>query len=177
MQTSGAIDVDAAVVDFTFGADDFAVALRAVGGEVEFPGAARVILVLDDFDDFGDDVAAALDFDVVADEEAEALDFVGVVEGGAADGGASDGNGSEDGDGRELAGAADLDADVFDLGDAGAGGEFVGDSPAWSAAGVAEAALDGGGVDLDDDAVDFVTEDRHDWSRLFRRRREPSRWK
>ena len=157
-EAGGAIDVDAAVVGLAFGAVDLAVADGAVFGEVEFFVAARVLGVFDDFDDFGDDVAAALDFDVVADEEAEALDLVGVVESGAGDGGAADGDGCEDGDRGELAGAADLGADVFDLGDAAARGELEGDGPARGAAGVAEAALHGGGVDLDDDAVDFVTE-------------------
>ncbi len=114
--------------------------------------------LLDDLDDLGDDVAAALDLDVVADEQAEALDFVGVVQGGAADGGAADEDRGEHGNRCQLAGASDLNFDVFDFGDAGAGGEFVGDGPAGSLAGVSEAALDVGGVDLDDDAVDFVTE-------------------
>jgi len=77
-----------------------------------------VLGVFHDLDDFRDDVATALDFDVIADEEAEALDLVGIVEGGAGDGGATDGDGGEDRDGRELARAADLGADVFDLGDA-----------------------------------------------------------
>ena len=141
-EAGGAGEVDAAVVGFAFGAVDLAVADRAVFGEVEFFVAARVLGVFDDLDDFGDDVAAALDFDVVADEEAEALDLVGVVEGGAGDGGAADGDRRERGDGGELAGAADLGADVFDLGDAAARGEFEGDGPARGAAGVAEAALD-----------------------------------
>ncbi len=153
-----AVGVDAAVVDFALGLDDLAAADGAVRGEFEFPVAAGVVLVFDDLDDFGDDVAAALDLDVVADEQAEALDFVGVVEGGAADGGSADEDGGEHGDGGELAGASDLNPDVFDLCDAGAGGEFVGDGPAGSLAGVSEAALDVGGIDLDDDAVDFVTE-------------------
>ena len=157
-EARGAVGVDAAVVDFAFGLDDFAAADGAVRGELEFPVAAGMILVFDDFDDFGDDVAAALDLDVVADEQAEALDFVGVVEGGAADGGSSDEDRGEHGDGGELAGASDLNLDVFDFGDAGAGGEFVGDGPAGGFAGVSEAALDLGGIDLDDDAVDFVTE-------------------
>jgi hypothetical protein len=80
------------------------------------------------------------------------------VEGCARDGGASNGDRGEDSDRSELAGAADLDLNVFDLGDAGAGGEFEGDGPAGSATRVAEAALDLGGIDFDDDAVDFVTE-------------------
>jgi hypothetical protein len=157
-EAGGTVDIDAAVVDFAFGADNFAVAVGAVGGEVELLVPARVLFVFDYLNDFGDDVTTALDFDVVADEEAEALDFVGVVEGGAGDGGASNGNRGEDGDRGELTGAADLDSDVFDLSDAGAGGELEGDSPAGGSTGIAEAALDLGRVDLDNDAIDFVTE-------------------
>ena len=113
---------------------------------------------VDDGGDFGDDVAAALDRDEVADADAEARDFVGVVQRGAGDGGAADEDRGERGDGRDLAGAADLEEDVFELGDAGARGKFVGDGPARGFAGEAEAALLRGGVDLDDDAVDFVAE-------------------
>ena len=46
----------------------------------------------------------------------------------------------------------------FELRDAGARGELVGDGPARGLAGEAEAALLGDGVDLDDDAVDLVAE-------------------
>ncbi len=111
-----------------------------------------------DAGDLGDDVAAALDGDVVADADAEAGDLVGVVEGGAADGGAADGDGDEVGDGGELAGAADLEEDALELGDGGAGGKFIGDGPPGGFAGEAETALEGDGVELDDDAVDLVGE-------------------
>ena len=64
--------------------------------------------------------------------------------------------GRERGDGCDLAGAADLEEDVFEFCDAGARGELVGDGPARRFAGEAEAALLRDGVDLDDDAVDLV---------------------
>ena len=103
--------------------------------------------VFDDGNDLGDDVATALDLDEVADADAEAGDLVGVVEGGARDGGAADRHRSERGDGRDLAGAADLEEDIFEAGDGGARGELVGDGPARGLAGEAEAALLGGGVE------------------------------
>ena len=130
----------------------------ALGGEDDLFGAARVLCVVDDGDDLGDDVAAALDLDEVADADAEARDLVGVVQRGAGDGGASDEHGSEDGDGSHLAGAADLEVHAFEARDGGARGELVGDGPARGAAGEAEAALLRGGVDFDHDAVDLVAE-------------------
>ena len=157
-QLGGAVDVDAAVVDFAFDADDFAVAFGAMCGKDEVLRSPGVFGVFDDFNDFGDDVAAALNFDPVEKLEAEALDEVGVVEGGAADGGAADEGGGEFGDGGELAGAAHLHGDFADLGDAGFGGELVGDGPAGGAAGVAEALLGGVPVDFEDHAVDFIAE-------------------
>ncbi len=117
-----------------------------------------MLRVFDDGDDLGDDVAAALDLDEVADADAEAGDLVGVVQGGAGDGGAADEDRHERGDGGDLAGAADLEVDAFEPGDAGARGELVGDGPARGLAGEAEAALLRGGVDLDDDAIDLVAE-------------------
>ncbi len=127
-----------------------------------------MIFVVNDFRDLGDDIAAALDGDEVANLDAEAFDLVGVVERGAGDGGAADEDGSECGDGCDLAGAADLEEDVFEFGDAGAGGEFVGDGPARGFAGEAEAALLRDGVDLEDDAVDLVRQGVAELSRLHR---------
>ena len=112
--------------------------------------------VFDNFDDFGNHVAAALDLDPVAELEAQALDEVGVVQRGAADGGAADEDRRQFGDRGQLAGAAHLHGDGVDLRDAGAGGEFVGDGPARGAAGVAEALLRGVRVHLEDHAVDLV---------------------
>jgi hypothetical protein len=88
-QARGAVGVHTTVVDLTFGLDDFAAADRAAFREVEFLFAARVVLVLDDFDDLGDDVTAALDFDVVTNKETKALYLVGVVQGGTTDGGSA----------------------------------------------------------------------------------------
>lgn len=154
----GAVGVDAAIVNFAFDADDLAIALWAVGGECEGLVAAGMTGIFDDLDDFGDDVAAAFDFDRVVDFEAEPFNEVGVVEGGAADGGAADEDGGEFGDGGEFTGAANLDCDVAYDGDAGLGGEFVGDGPSWSAAGVAEPLLRLVRIDFEDDAIDFVAQ-------------------
>ena len=117
-QLCGAVGVDAAVVDFALDADDFAVAFGAMSGEVEGPRSPGMVCVLNDFDYFGDHVAAALDLDPVADEQAEALDEVGVVERGAADGGAADEGWRQFGYGGQLAGATYLHGDTEDLGHA-----------------------------------------------------------
>ena len=66
--------------------------------------------------------------------------------------------GGEVGDGRYLAGAADLEEDSAKLRHGAGGGELVGDGPARGFAGEAEAALLGCGVYLDDDSVDRVGE-------------------
>ena len=99
----GARGVNAAPVDFAFGADEIGVADGAAFGEDDFFFTARVVLVRNDFRDFGDDVPAAFDRDEVADLYAEAFDLIGVVECGARDGCAADEDGSECGDGRDLA--------------------------------------------------------------------------
>ena len=80
------------------------------------------------------------------------------MECGAGDGGAADEDGLELGDGGDLARASSLEGDAEKLRDACAGGELVGDGPAGSFAGEADAALLCGGVGLDDDAVDLVAE-------------------
>ena len=86
-------------------------------------GAAGVLRVVDDLGNFGDDVAAALDSHKVADADAEPGNLVGVVQSGASNGDAADGHGRKCGDGCELAGAADLEEDVEQLGDGTARGE------------------------------------------------------
>src|SRR5580658_3626640 len=131
----GACGVDAAPVNFALGADEIGAADGAAFREDNFFLAARVIFVVDDLGDLGDDVSATFDGDEVADLYAEAFDLVGVVKCGACDGGATDEDGRECGDGRDLAGAADLEEDVFELCNAGARGELVGDGTARSFAG------------------------------------------
>ena len=156
-EAGGAVDVDAVGVDFAFGFFGERAAAGAVGGHCKFFFWARRMLgVDDDFGDVGDDVAGALDFDPASGADAEAGDFVGIEEADVGDGDASDDDGNEYGERSELAGAADGDLDFADLGDGGAGGEFVGDGPARVASGIAEAELGGLGVDFDDYAVDFV---------------------
>ena len=157
-QASGAVGVDASPVNLALGADERARAGGAFGGEDDRFGFARVLCIVDDGDDLGDDVAAALDLDEVADADGEARDLVGVVQRSAGDGGASDEHRSEDGDGCHLSGAADLEVHAFEARDGGARGELVGDGPARGAAGEAEAALLRGGVHFDHDAVDLVAE-------------------
>ena len=157
-KAGGAAYVDTAEIDFAFFADELSLATRAVGGEGDLFDAARMLLIFDDLDDLGDDVAAALDGDEVADADAETGDLIGVMQRSAGDRGAADEDGLELGDGCDLAGAPGLEGDAEELRDAGAGGELVRNGPARGFAGEAEAALLGGGVGLDDDAVDLVAE-------------------
>src|SRR5205823_6062053 len=101
----------AAHVDFAFLTDCLAAAFGAVVGE-EVRRArlvARKIL-----DHLRDHVAGALDADAVADAEAEARDLVAVVERDVGDDHAADADRLQPPDGRELAGAADLDIDGFE---------------------------------------------------------------
>ena len=157
-EAGGAGVIDAAPVHFAFGSDQRRLAAWAVRGEDDWLVTARVARILHNFGDFGNDVAAALDRYEVADAHAETGNLVGVVERGAGDGCAGDEDGREVGDGSEFAGTADLEEDTVQSCEAGAGGEFVSDGPAWGFACEAEAALLRGGVQLDDDAVDLVGE-------------------
>ena len=70
----------------------------------------------DGFDDFGNDHPGFADDDGVADADVFAFDFFFVVQRGAGDGRALDKNRFEFGDGREDAGAANLDGDAEELG-------------------------------------------------------------
>jgi hypothetical protein len=60
-----AVGVDAAPVDFAFGADEGAGACGAIGWDDDLFVAARVVRVLDDGDDLGDDISATLDLNEV----------------------------------------------------------------------------------------------------------------
>ena len=83
----------------------------------------------DDRHDFGDHIACALDHDVIADADIFFVDLVLVVEGGAGDDDASDLDRFEVGNGRQFAGASDLELDFEDLGDLLLGWELEGDGP------------------------------------------------
>ena len=116
-------------------------AVRALGG---------------DADHFGNHVAGAFHHHFVADLQAEAFDLVLIVERGARDGDAADLDGLEVGHRREGSGAAHLDLNALHGGDGLARGVLVGDGPAGCLGGEAEPALLIHGIDLDDDAIDFV---------------------
>src|SRR5206468_559559 len=73
----GAVRVDAPVVNFAFGSDNFRRADRALLRSFNFNVSAWMIFV--DLDDFGNHVATTLDSDPVADLQTEALDFVHVM--------------------------------------------------------------------------------------------------
>ena len=77
-----AIRVDAAVVDLAFGAHNLRAAHGASLRHVKDFVAARMLFVVDDFDDLRNHVAAAFHLHPVADLHAQALDFIQVVQRG-----------------------------------------------------------------------------------------------
>ena len=107
-------------------------------------------------DDLRDDLARLLDDNGVADADVFAADFAEVVECGVLDGGAGDEDRLHVGPRRELAGLADLPIDCEQPGRGLFGGVFVGDAPAWEAAGVPESFLQFVAIDADDHAVDAI---------------------
>ncbi len=126
-------------------------------------------LVDHDIDNLRDHVAGALDHDGVADPDVAALaqllavaadtpDVVLIVQRDVLHDHAADADRLELADGRERAGAADLDLDVPQHRDGALGRELVRDRPARRARHEAEALLPVEAVDLVDDAVDVVIE-------------------
>ena len=105
-------------------------------------------------DHLRDDVAGALDAHAVADAQAQPLDLVAVVERDVGDDHAADADRLQPSDGRQLAGAADLDVDRLQRGFGFLGGKFVREAPARRARDEAEPLLPVEPVDLVDDAVD-----------------------
>ncbi len=101
-------------------------------------------------------VARALDRDRIADANAEPLDLVFVVQGRVLHHDAADRDRLEFRNRRELAGAADLNVDVFDDRRRLLGREFMRDRPARAARDEAEPLLPVEPVDLVDDAIDVV---------------------
>ena len=151
---AGTIGIDAAMVGLALGAHHVPAAYRTALRHVKFACAARLAFI--HLDDLRNHVAAAFDQHPVADPHAQPLDLVHVVQRGAAHRSAADRNRLERCDRRELAGAADLHQDVFDLRLARARRVLVSDRPARSFAGKAQLLLQRDAIDLHDDAVGFV---------------------
>src|SRR5690606_3788314 len=145
------------------GAADGAGFGKDIGDRVRRPAGEVDIL------DLRDDVAGAVDRHPVTDADVAALpdglppglaagDGVGIVKGGVLDNDAAHGDRREAGDGREGAGAADLDLDGPKLGGGAFGGKLVGKRPAWCRGTRAETRLQVEAVELVDHTVDVVAE-------------------
>ena len=119
---------------------------------------AAVTQVRDRPQDLRDDVAGLAHDDHVPDAHALAGHLGGVVEGGAGHRRAGDEDRLHHAEGRDAAGASDLDGDVQQAGTDLLGRVLVGGGPAGHSGGVAQAALKGVVVELEDDAVDLVDE-------------------
>ena len=155
-QLRRAICIDTAVVDFAFGTDNLCAAHRTAFRHVKSLVPARVIFVVDDLRDFGDHVAAALHLHPIANLDAQTLDLIHVVQCGVSDGRAADQNRRQHCDGRELASAPHLHADVFQLRDSGARGIFVSNRPARGFSGESEFILQRNAIDFDYDAINLI---------------------
>ena len=153
-QLGRTIRIHAAMIGLAFGAHHVAAAHRAALRHVKMTMPTR--LVFQHLHDFGNYVAAALDQHPVADAHSQPIDLVHVVQRGAADRGAADRHGLEPCHRSQLAGAAHLHLDVFNLRLTRMRGVLVGDRPARGFAGEAQLLLQPNAVDLHHDAVSFV---------------------
>jgi hypothetical protein len=115
-------------------------------------------LVVNDLDHLRDDVAGALDRHRVADPHAQPLDLVLIVQGGVLHHHTADRDGFELRNGRQRAGAADLNFDVAHHGRGALGGELVRNRPARRARHEAETLLPIQPVGFIDHTVDVVFE-------------------
>ena len=127
----------------------------AIGADGREDGRLRAFRAVRGVDagDFRDDLPAFLDIDPVAHADVQQGHLVGVVEGGALDERAAELHGGEVRDGGHGAGASDLVVDAEQLRAGLLGLEFIGHRPAGRLGRVAQRALGGEFVDLDDDAV------------------------
>src|SRR5207249_1303551 len=89
-QLGWAVGVDTAMVSLAFHAHYMAAAHRAMLGYMKRLMSARMLFIVDHFDDLGNHIAAALHHDPVANHHAQSLNFILVVERGAGDGRPSD---------------------------------------------------------------------------------------
>ena len=135
--------------------------LGSAGGTVrrhnEFPLAA-VAQVGDRSQDLGDDVTGLAHNDHVPDAHTLACHLSGVVKSGSGHRRTGNEDRFHHAEGGDAPGAPDLDGDVQQAGADLLGRVLVGRGPARHPGGVAEAALEGVVVELEDDAVDLVDE-------------------
>src|SRR5690349_21253504 len=121
-QPAGAADVDLA-----FLGDRLGIAHRAA--RREFVRGPRLVTG-EVLDHLRDHVTGALDAHAVAGAEAEALDLVAIVKRDVSNNHATNADRREAADGRQLAGAADLDVDRLERGFRFLSRKFVGEAPA-----------------------------------------------
>src|SRR5208283_4789851 len=107
----GAVGVDAAVVHFAFGADDFCSTDRARFRILDVFVSARTILI--DLNDLGNNIAATLNSDPVANFHTETADFIDVMQGRVANRRTADWNWLQLRDGCQFASTAGLPTDSF----------------------------------------------------------------
>src|SRR5271156_781907 len=157
-QPGRAIHINAPVIRLALLAHYLTAANRAGSGENEGLLSPRVLRILNHGHDLGNHIAAALHRNVVPDLHPQPLDFVSIMQGSPAYCCAANKYRMQQRDRGQLARATHLYCDVIDLGDAGAGGELVSHGPAWRAPGITETALQRRLIDLDDDAVNLVTQ-------------------
>lgn len=127
--------------------------------EVEWLGSVRSLLFYNTDDD-RDNSTRFLHDHGIADADVLALDFLLIVQCGAGDSGTGKENRLEFGDGRQYAGAADLDRNPFKFGFRLLMHIFVGNRVAGRLAGGAELFPLFEAVDLDDRTIDFVRQPR-----------------
>src|SRR5262245_15874995 len=139
----------------------------APGREMVFFFSPR--LVRNDIDDLGNNIAGTLDHDRVADADVAAVAqlftaaayapyVVLVVQRDILHDDAANADRLQFANGREGAGAANLDLDTLEHGDCALGRKFMRDAPARRARNETEPLLPVDAIDLVDDAVDIVVE-------------------
>src|SRR4029077_19340927 len=113
-------------------------AFRTMCRKLERSLASRMILVVDDFYDLGDYIAAALHQHPIADLHSESIDLVLVMQRGALDGCSADRHWTQSRERCEFAGSPNLYQDVYDLRGSRTRRVLIGDGPTRSFAGKAQ---------------------------------------
>src|SRR5205807_31876 len=146
------VGVDATMVGLAFHAHYVAVADRTVRGHVKLFVAARVLLAVDDFNDFGNYVATTLHHDPIANHHSQALDFIMVMQSCAGNGRPANLDRLQRGNRSKLSGTAHLHQDALHLGDATAGRIFVSKGPSRRFSGKSQPFLEAQGIYFDSGA-------------------------